>query len=175
MTITFESLNESHFALLLEWLELPIVKKWWDQDITYTPALIREKFSKHTHGMALSENLNNKIYAYIICSNGQKIGYIQTYSAREFEKSNCLDLSSISGSICGVDLFISDSNLLNKGIGPQILNKFEEQILYPHFDFCLIDPAKDNIAAIKAFGKAGYKVEETLRSESSIWMIKKLF
>ena len=46
MTITFEPLNESHFPLLLKWLETPQVKKWWDQDVTYTMGLVKEKFGK---------------------------------------------------------------------------------------------------------------------------------
>lgn len=34
MAITFETLHESHFTLLLKWLETPHVKKWWDEDVT---------------------------------------------------------------------------------------------------------------------------------------------
>ncbi|NBO24779.1 MAG: aminoglycoside adenylyltransferase, partial [Chlamydiae bacterium] len=30
MKITFAPLAESHFSLLLKWLESPHVKKWWD-------------------------------------------------------------------------------------------------------------------------------------------------
>lgn len=59
MTITFEPLHESHFPLLLKWLETPHVKKWWpitpkldtsevgDQDVTYTMDLVREKNIVH--------------------------------------------------------------------------------------------------------------------------------
>jgi aminoglycoside 6'-N-acetyltransferase len=47
MTITFEPLHESHFPLLLKWLEAPHVKKWWDQDVTYTMDLVREKYSSY--------------------------------------------------------------------------------------------------------------------------------
>lgn len=65
MTITFKPLHESHFPLLLKWLESPHIKKWWpgdrsllsteasaqvdsvggDQDVTYTIELVREKYS----------------------------------------------------------------------------------------------------------------------------------
>jgi aminoglycoside 6'-N-acetyltransferase len=71
MKITFELLNESHFSFLLNWLELPHIKKWWDQDITYTIDLVREKFGKRIHGLAISNNSNNRTYAYII-SLGEK-------------------------------------------------------------------------------------------------------
>ncbi|WP_367608387.1 hypothetical protein [Legionella sp. W05-934-2] len=44
MKISFKSLCEADFSLLLKWLEAPHVKAWWDQDIEWTPDLIRENF-----------------------------------------------------------------------------------------------------------------------------------
>ncbi|MCE2991619.1 MAG: GNAT family N-acetyltransferase [Candidatus Jidaibacter sp.] len=174
MTITFEPLHESHFPLLLKWLETPHVKKWWDQDVTYTMELVKEKFGKHIHGLALSKNANYKTYSYVICLEEEMIGYIQAYNAHDFAQENHLDLSAISGSVCGVDLFIGELPFLHKGWGKRILNEFEEQILAPRFDWCLIDPAKDNLVAIKAFTKAGFKIFKQFETESNIWMLKDL-
>lgn len=174
MTITFEPLHESHFPLLLKWLESPHVKKWWDQDVTYTMGLVKEKFGKHIHGLALSKNSNHKTYAYIICANKEMIGYIQAYNAHDFAHENGLNFSAISGSVCGVDLFIGESPFLHKGWGTRILNEFEKQLLAPHFDLCLVDPSKDNLTAIKAFTKAGFKIFEQFQTESTAWMIKEL-
>jgi len=174
MKITFTPLAESHFPLLLKWLETPHVKKWWDQDVTYALDLVQEKFGKHTHGITLSKNSNNKTYAYIICFNKEMIGYVQVYNAHDFTHENGLDLSAISGSICGVDLFIGDSKFLHRGWGARILNEFERQILTSHFDWCLIDPATNNLSAIKAFAKAGFKVFEQFQTKSTTWMIKEL-
>jgi aminoglycoside 6'-N-acetyltransferase len=89
-------------------------------------------------------------------------------------KRMALNLSAISGSVCGIDLFIGEQPFLHKGWGTRILNEFEEQILAPHFDWCLIDPSKDNLTAIKAFTKAGFKIFEQFQTESNIWMIKDL-
>lgn len=55
MTITFEPLHESHFPLLLKWLEAPHVKKWWNRDVTYTMELVREKYSSYVKGYKLVE------------------------------------------------------------------------------------------------------------------------
>lgn len=172
MNLTFRAFTEIDFPLLLAWLESPHVKKWWDQDITYTIDLVKEKFGKHIHGLAISNNSNKKTYAYTISVDKEKIGYIQAYNARDFAEENGLDLDVISGSICGVDLFIGDEKFLHKGMGPQILNEFEKQIWAPHFDWCLIDPVKDNAAAIKSFEKAGFKICEQLQTKSNVWMIK---
>lgn len=172
MKITFAPLAESHFPLLLKWLEAPHVKAWWDQGVTYTLELVKEKFGKHIHGIALSKNSNHKTYAYVICLDEEMIGYIQAYNAHDFAQENHLDLRAISGSICGVDLFIGESSFLNKGLGASILNEFANQILARHFDWCLIDPAKDNLVAIKAFKKAGFKIFEQFETESTAWMLK---
>ena len=174
MTIIFQPLHESHFPLLLKWLETPHVKKWWDQDVAYTMKLVKEKFGKHIHGIPLSKNSNHKTYAYVICLDEEMIGYIQAYNAHDFAQENHLDLSAISGSVCGVDLFIGESSFLNKGLGTRILNEFEKQILAPHFDCCLIDPAKDNLTAVKAYTKAGFKIFAQFQTESTAWMIKEL-
>lgn len=174
MKITFAPLAESHFSLLLKWLESPHVKKWWDQDVTYTMDLVHEKFGKHIHGIALSKNSNHKTYAYVICLDEEMIGYIQAYNAHDFAQENHLDLSAISGSVCGIDLFIGEQLFLHKGLGTVILNAFESQVLTTHFDRCLIDPAKDNLTAIKAFTKAGFKIFEQFQTESTTWMIKEL-
>jgi hypothetical protein len=50
MKITFIPLQESHFPLLLKWLEAPHVKAWWDQDVHWNLELIKEKFGDCAKG-----------------------------------------------------------------------------------------------------------------------------
>ncbi len=61
MTIIFEPLHESHFSLLLKWLETGYVKKWWDQDTEYTPDLVLNMinflYPMPIHHVALSEGV----------------------------------------------------------------------------------------------------------------------
>lgn len=173
MKITFTRLSESHFPQLLQWLEAPHVKMWWDQDVVYTIDLVREKFGKYTHTLPLSANSKNKVYAYIIYLDDQMIGYIQTYNARDFSHENKIDLSAISGSICGIDLFIGNPKFLYKKLGGQIINEFYEQILARHFDWCLVDPVKENTAAIKAFEKIEFEKLPIQNNQDKIWMIWK--
>ncbi len=54
--ITFETLSEKHFSLLLKWLETPHVKKWWDQDIHWTLGLIKEKYDNYVKALTLCPN-----------------------------------------------------------------------------------------------------------------------
>ncbi len=66
MTITFQPLNESYFQLLLKWLEAPHVKKWWDQDVTYTMDLVREKYSSYVKGYKFIDGIQKPIQGFII-------------------------------------------------------------------------------------------------------------
>ena len=66
MTITFEPLHESHFPLLLSWLEAPHIKKWWDQDVTYTIKLVHEKYSSYSKGYKLEGGVQKPIKGFII-------------------------------------------------------------------------------------------------------------
>jgi len=45
MIITFKPLQETHFPLLLKWLETPHVKQWWDEDVVWTLELIKENMA----------------------------------------------------------------------------------------------------------------------------------
>ena len=67
-------------------------------------------------------------------------------------------------------MFIGKESLLGKGIGTAVLKLFIENMC--DFEYLLIDPHKDNIAAIKTYQKCGFK--EIARDESieEIWMIK---
>lgn len=40
--ITFCPLKEQHLTHLLEWLETPHVKAWWEQDISWTTELVKQ-------------------------------------------------------------------------------------------------------------------------------------
>jgi aminoglycoside 6'-N-acetyltransferase len=127
MNITFTSLKESHFPLLLKWLEAPHVKKWWDQDITYTPELVQEKFGKHIHAHPISNKQTKLTYAYISEVDNEAIGYIQAYNAKAHAEENNLELNFIEEPVCGIDLFIGNEQYLHKGLGsaiiPSLINK----------------------------------------------------
>ena len=55
MKISFKLLSEAHFTLLLKWLEAPQVKAWWDKDVQWTLALVKEKYADY-------ENEQDELY-----------------------------------------------------------------------------------------------------------------
>lgn len=49
MTISFRSLFEQDFPLLLKWLETPHVKTWWDSEVAWTIDKINQKYSSYVN------------------------------------------------------------------------------------------------------------------------------
>ena len=148
MNIRFSQLTEQHLPLLLNWLEAPHVKAWWDQEINYNIDLVKKNFGIHCHGLSISSISNKLTYAYIVYLNDVPIGYIQAYNAQSFAEENALDESKIPTLSAGADIFIGEEAFLGQGLGAKILEVFCDTILSPYFDYCLVDPDSNNFRAI---------------------------
>src|SRR3990167_1701181 len=121
MRITFTPLQESHFPLLLHWLETPHVKAWWDQDVQWTPELIKKRFETYVQGfkrLALPDRVIKKpMHAFIVCVNGQEIGYIQYYNAYDFPREQGYEIEGLPQSMASLDVLIGEEAVIGKGWG----------------------------------------------------------
>ncbi len=87
--IKFINLNESHFKLLLKWLETHHVKKYWDSDIIWNEELIKKKYETYVKGYKIlklknGEVIQKQINGFIIIYEETPIGYIQYYDKDDF-------------------------------------------------------------------------------------------
>ncbi|MGD0465923.1 MAG: GNAT family N-acetyltransferase [Gammaproteobacteria bacterium] len=173
MNITFKSLQKSHFPLLLKWLKTPHIKAWWDPGLKWTKKLIQEKYGNYVYGYKLENNIPKKIHAFIIEIDKQPIGYIQVYDAYDFHRS--VPLKNLPKSLAAFDIFIGQKEYLNKGIGSKVIKLFLESFCKSKYKYIFVDPDHNNIAAIKAYEKAGFKkIEEQLEESKEIWMLMSL-
>jgi aminoglycoside 6'-N-acetyltransferase len=165
MEIKFLPLHSAHFSLLLEWLNADHVRKWWDQDIAWTPELITEKYTSYTQGLKDQK----PIYAYVFSEDEVPIGYIQYYNIRDFPRDTALpdDMRDKSSAL---DFYIGDPNYLHKGYGRATLKTFCEEIVWEGCDACFVDPDPKNEAAIKAYESAGFEMFK--ETENVVWMVK---
>jgi len=154
MQITFEPLSTKHFSLLLKWLEAPHVKTWWDKDIDWSPELIQKKYSTYVKGYKLEGGKRKEISSYIICANHNPIGYIQVYNAYDFPRTP--PLTELPTNLAAFDIFIGETDYLGKGIGSGALKIFMDDICDKKYTHIFADPDIQNIAAIKAYEKAGF-------------------
>jgi RimJ/RimL family protein N-acetyltransferase len=171
MAVTFKPLNESHFPLLLKWLEKPHVKKWWDQDVTYTMDLVREKYNSYVKGYKFVDGIQKAIQAFIIYRNQNPVGYIQIYNAYDFPRSK--PFSGLPVNLGAFDIFIGEQEILLQGVGSQAI----AECLSLHgnrYSHIFADPDKNNVAAIKCYEKAGFKKVSEHEETRETWMLKDL-
>ena len=169
MKIAFRPLSEADFPLLLKWLEEPHVKAWWDQDIHWTPSLIQKKYSSYVKGYKQENGVTKSIGAYIIFVEAVPIGYIQIYNAYDFSRST--PLTGLPSSLAAFDVFIGEKQFLNKDIGFKAINQFLKASAIP-YTHVFTDPDSANLAAIRAYEKAGFKRTIKQPDTSKIWLIR---
>lgn len=169
MDITFKPLSETDFPLLFKWLEMPHVKAWWDRDVKWTPALIQEKFGDYVRGVKLENGVSKTIHAYIICADDKPIGYIQMYNAYDFTRSK--PLTGLPSSLAAFDVLIGEEKYLKQGVGSKAIMQFLKKYAdsYTHV---FVDPESANIAAIRAYEKAGFRKFTEQPDVGEIWMIR---
>lgn len=172
MNLTFTPLQESHFPLLLKWLETPHVKAWWDPDVPWTPKLIEKKFGSYVHGYKLEKGVQKPFHAYVIGMNAVPIGYIQLYNAHDFPRENHISIEEFLESLAAFDIFIGEEEYVGKGLGSRIMNQFLKEYVDPYYDACFVDPDTANRQAIHAYGKAGFKKVKTVKEGEVTWMIR---
>ncbi len=64
----------------------------------------------------------------------------------------------ITGKCAGMDIYIGDPHLIDKGLGQIFIRRFVEDIIFATngYDACMADPNVDNPRSIRAFEKAGF-------------------
>jgi RimJ/RimL family protein N-acetyltransferase len=147
VTITFRKLVESDLPMLGEWLTRPHVARWWDPCAPQDELL--EKYLPRIGGASSAT-------PYVACRDGQPIGYIQSYSPMHAGDGWWSDEQDPG--VLGIDQFIADATLLNRGIGTEMVRAFTE-MLFSDAAVTRIqaDPAPSNAGAIRCYEKAGFR------------------
>lgn len=154
--IGFRPLTAGDFPLMHRWLHLPHVNEWWwDDDPTPpTPEQVVEEYGN-----------DEPINRYLILYCGGPVGYIQYCRVGDFaadEKYAYPEFVAYVGEpeAANIDVFIGEPAFLHRGLGPLLLRRFLRDVVFAdprRFPACVIDPYEANAAAIRAYGKAGFR------------------
>lgn len=146
--IRFRPLATGDLAMLHVWLNRPHVARWWPG----WPS-VEQVAAKYT---ALMTGADPAARAYVIEDGARPIGYIQCYFdvAESAFRAHLEDAEHSAG----IDLFIGESELIHRGLGPRVIREFLRAIVFadPAITGCVIDPAHNNKGAIRAYEKAGF-------------------
>lgn len=167
--ISFLPLQEQHLSLLLEWLEQPHVKAWWDQDVHWTPELVIEKYGSYIEGYKLENGERKPMQAYIACLDNRPVAYIQLYNAHDFPREDGASLQDLPQSLAAIDIFMGEPAFVGKGYGSGIMKSFLKDHVAPHYEACFVDPDRYNTQAVRAYEKAGFVPHKS--HGDSIWML----
>ena len=144
--ISFASLTQADFPLLLTWLARPHVREWWDDG--------DDTLEKVTRSYDEEEGMHR----FLICYQADErappapIGYIQSYPEGEEGM--------------GIDLFLGDERFLNQGLGTQVLQAFITRMIAQHApSHFVIDPHPHNARAIRCYEKVGFRHVETILTD----------
>ncbi|HEX8831991.1 MAG TPA: GNAT family N-acetyltransferase [Longimicrobium sp.] len=135
--LAFRPLAPDDFPLLLEWLQRPHVREWWDDgDDTL------EKVAAHygaDDGTARFLMLEHDPAT----GATRPAGYFQHYAEAD--------------GVIGIDQFLADGERLGQGMGTRAVRAFVEQVIAPlRPRRIILDPDPRNARAIRCYEKAGF-------------------
>lgn len=149
--IHFESMVQHHLPLWEKWKQVPHV---WFADGYESSDKVHEKIAG-----------NGYDYPFIIYVDAMPVGFIQAcdlFSYRSIcEKPKGLFINEPEGTWC-VDLFIAETEYLDKGYGTQIMRDFTQKLFSEmNVQQIWIDPAESNKRAIRCYEKTGFSFVRT--------------
>lgn len=155
--IEFRRLQEDDLAQIFTWLSRPHVRKWYAPEPT-SFAEIQAKYGPRTSEESV-------VKSFIIQVDGADAGYIQTYSIDEFPEYEST-LGCEKG-VVGMDLFLGDDWRTRHGLGPRIIRRFVDELVFGHYGAlaCVAGPNEGNEGSIRAFEKAGFRRWKVVMNE----------
>jgi aminoglycoside 6'-N-acetyltransferase len=147
--IGFRPLTAGDLPLLYEWLQREHVQRWWTDRETYDAVV--EHYLPAIEGSKPTD-------VYLILSDDRPAGFIQTYRVSDYPEY--CELVAVGEGVAGVDLFVAELEMTGRGFGSEALRRFVADIVFsdPGIHACVADPDAENLASLRAFEKAGFRV-----------------
>jgi RimJ/RimL family protein N-acetyltransferase len=136
--------------MLHEWIRRPHALRWYGDHGTYEDVV--------AHYLPAIEGSDPTDH-YIVTLDDTAIGMVQTYVVADYP-----DYAEVVGvtdrQTAGVDILIGEGELTGKGLGTEILRRFVDEIVFARAETtsCAADPDARNVASLRAFEKAGFRV-----------------
>jgi RimJ/RimL family protein N-acetyltransferase len=154
--ISFRRLRASDLGLMHRWLNTAHVRRWWYAEGT-SYAEIEEHYLPAIEGREATK-------LFLILYEGEPIGFTQSYRISAEDDETYAGLVDVEDS-AGVDLFIGEAKYLYRGLGRHVIWRFlsEHVFIDPGVEVCVIGPEPKNVAAIRAYEKAGFRFFKTIQ------------
>ena len=148
----FTPLREGDLALARRWLLEPHVRRWWadDPDEHDYPEGTLAEWREAIDGKDPTD-------MFLIQLDGRPIGVLQSYRVEDYP-DYVAELGPLPERAISLDVFVGEPDLIGRGHGGRLLRAFLPLAFDRYgLDYCVIGPAKANVAAIRAYEKAGFR------------------
>ena len=143
--LAFRPLTPDDYPLLLDWLQRPHVKEWWDDGDDALEQVAAHYSDPDAERFIL-------LYRDPVTEEARPIGYFQYYLEEE--------------GVVGIDQFIGEADLLNRGLGTAAVRAFLQLVIARENPRRIIlDPEPENARAIRCYEKVGFRHYETVPTE----------
>jgi aminoglycoside 6'-N-acetyltransferase len=150
--ISFRPLALDDFELMRRWLNEDFVARWWPG----WPSLeqVRAKYAPRINGAEPTR-------CFIVEIDAVPGAFIQCYYIRDWPD---YAIGEVAANAAGIDLFIAERECAYRGLGPRLIREFLHRVVFAEYevDSCIIGPAQNNAAAIRAYEKAGFTYLKTV-------------
>jgi RimJ/RimL family protein N-acetyltransferase len=152
--LAFRLLRRDDLPSMLRWQSMPHVEAWWHQrlDLDGLEAM---------YGPRIDGTEPTRVFVIEYC--GRAIGWIQWYRWADYPEHGAR-LGAEPGS-AGIDLAIGEPDLIGLGLGPLAIVAFLERVVFADrsISACVSDPETRNPRSLRAFEKAGFVRERSVR------------
>ena len=119
MAITFRLMTRDDLPLVHEWHQRPHVARWWTARTTFEET--------EAHYVPTIEGTEPTQH-YLALLDGEPLGMIQTYLVSDYPDYAAL-IEEGEGT-AGLDLFIGEKAQTGRGLGTEMIGRFEEEIVF---------------------------------------------
>ena len=155
--ISFRRLTEDDLPLMHRWLNAKHVARWYRVRGVAEPSLewVTLRYMPRIRG-------DDPTRAFVIMLGQRPIGYIQAYLIAD--DPEYATQVQVEDGAAGIDSFIGEPDLVNRGLGRHIVRRFVEGVVFGEMGapICIIGPEPENKAAIRAYEKAGFLYLKTV-------------
>jgi aminoglycoside 6'-N-acetyltransferase len=152
--IAFEPLRKDDLPLVRDWLEREHVRRWWRDSLDDSIA----EYEQAIDGLDPTDH-------YLIVVDGRSVGMIQTYLVSDHRDWE--EIVQVGEGVAGVDLLVGEEELTGRGLGPQVLEAFAEDVVFgnPATHACVAAVDEANRRSLRAFEKAGFRYVRDLEED----------
>ena len=144
----FHPMATADLPLLRRWLAMPHVVEWWGE--------VDEQYE------LVSEDLESpEMDQFIVTADDRPFAYLQCYEQTAWPDNG---LGIHPQGTRGIDQFIGDANMIDRGHGSAFIRLFTDGLLTAGTPRVLTDPDPANARAVRAYEKAGFRGERMVQT-----------